>query len=431
MSEVFPYIEQQGWIVEFGLAVGEQFNNPDHFLKTHDYMQKVHRMDGRIGTPPSRQQAILHLLMKVRPDVVIPLGIGDLLPSLRSARLDGLQARSLLAIHSTHTGTLADIVENNDVIDMVGVVSGLLNKWAVANVNNDRVRLVRNGVPPPLAENAVKTRHVFSVGYVGRIENEIKRASDLPKIAAEVVRRGVNFKLEIVGDGPAFSSIESDLSAIADFDSYCLHGHRSRDFIYREILPSISCLLLTSVTEGSPLALIEAMQHGVVPVVSEFHGYAAEGLLCPEQNCLTFPVGDVCAAALQLERLAKDPVLLERLSLAAIDSAALLYTQDSMLKGWVNALEDVMRLDISSASKNVVEHSQNFGRLERWGVPAHTANRLRRYFGKRFLHQAGFNEWPGSISVDVDLHMQIKNELTSIEFESASKINGSGKSDVE
>ena len=116
-------------------------------------------------------------------------------------------------------------------------------------------------------------------------------------------------------------------------------GFLERERLYQEIYPELDCILLTSKREGSPLVLIEAMQHGVVPVSSRFHGHASEGLLSPGRNSLTFPVeqwrGGTTAAF--EAGFARDRAMLARLGQEAKRTAAS-YTRDSMMNGWIESL---------------------------------------------------------------------------------------------
>lgn len=418
MADVFPYVENAGWKVEYGLAVGNQYNDPECFLKHHAYMRKTHVLDGRVGTATARQHAIRRLLSRVQADVVMPLAIGDAMPAFRKEKSRGLESRLFSVVHSTHVGTLADIFENQDIVDMVGVVSGLLNQWARHCFADDigRVRWIPNGVPLPTTGQVIRHESALCVGYIGRLENEIKRVHDVPAIIHEAINTGTPIRLEVVGDGPSQSFILSRLQSISGWYDFHLYGHKDRSFIYEKILPKLDCLILTSVTEGSPLAVIEAMQHGVVPVVSQFHGHAAEGMLRPEENCLTFPVGDIGAAAKQLHRLASDRALLERLSKSAQESAKP-YTRQNMLEGWLTALDDLIALPPKPIPNNVTQEKPNYGRLERWGIPSPAANWLRGLKKSQYVHASGFDEWPGSLSGNTLLLNQVKHELMNIESE--------------
>jgi len=423
MADIFPFLEDSGWVIEYGLALGSCYNNPAQFLVHHPYMRKAHVLDGRVGTPYARQDAIRRLLKLTRPDVVMPLALGDTLPALRAERIRGLRTRLLLAVHSSHVGTLADIIENDDIVEMVGVVSGLMKRWGDKRLegNQVRVRWIRNGVPSPVRARTEKALSTLRMGYIGRLENGVKRAEDVPLVIANCVGRGVPLRVEIVGDGPSRSRIINALRLIPGWDNFNYHGFQSRSVIYDAILPEIDCLLLTSETEGSPLAVIEAMHHGVVPVVSQFHGHAAEGMLQPEKNCLVFPIGDTQCAAEQLGRLVFDSALFRRLSESAVTTAAR-YTQSNMKQGWLSALEEVSHISCRpciSRSRLAVLIS---GRLERWGVPPSIANLVRRFKENNLLHGSGFDEWPGSLSSGAELFAQIRDDLAVIESECSDEL---------
>src|SRR4051812_13609704 len=110
MAEVLPYLQEEGWDLHYGLALGREHNDPARFLAHHPYMRQVHTMDGRAGTPSARRDAVGRLLRQVAPDAVLPLAIGDALPAVGEERARGGKARLLAAVHSLHTGTLADLV---------------------------------------------------------------------------------------------------------------------------------------------------------------------------------------------------------------------------------------------------------------------------------------------------------------------------------
>src|SRR5262249_12711093 len=133
--------------------------------------------------------------------------------------------------------------------------------------------------------------------------------------------------LTVIGEGPSSQALIQGLARFADFHEMRAFGFVDRDRLYQELYPELDCILLTSEQEGSPFVLIEAMQHGVVPVSSKFLGHATEGLLSPGLNSLTFPIGDAAAAATSLKRLAHNGVLLAQLAGQAKRSAAM-YTRD-------------------------------------------------------------------------------------------------------
>lgn len=420
MKELFPGLHEAGWDIRFGLARGARFNRPDHFLSEHPYVERWDELDGRPGTSTSRQDAVLGELEKVGADVVMPLAVGDALPAVRRFRASGGKTRMVIPVHSTHAGTLCDVRENGDIVDGIGVVSGLLYRWAATLPGLDPRRLswIRNGVPPPVRQRVNDGASVLRVGFVGRLEPDVKRARDLLGIARELRRADVAVHIVVAGDGPLAPELHEGLARLGQ--PFEMLGFVPRKALYDDIYPRLDCLLLTSLSEGSPLAVIEAMRHGVVPVTSRFHGHASEGLLRPDRNGLTFPVGDYARAAACLVMLARNRVLLARLSAAAAaDSSS--YDSATMISGWDRALRSTLELPQRRLRAEVAAVPRaTHGRLERWGLPASMASRVRRWSNRRFLHPSGFDEWPGSVSRDVGQEAAIREELTAIEDAQAS-----------
>ena len=415
MSDVLPFVEQSGWTVEYGLALGRRYNQPEQFLDHHRYIRAPHVMDGRAATPAARGQAVGKVLSRVRPDVVMPLAVGDALAAVNEQRHRGLATRILVPLHSLHAGTLADVAQHHSTIDMVAVVSGLLDRWARRNfdAHPPRVQWIRNGVPGPSVSQQPAPPSLLRIGYVGRLENQVKRACDVPSITAALAARGVRFSLSIAGDGPARAEMEATLEALSGSMQVQFHGHRSRSFLYQDVYPKLDCLLLTSSSEGSPLAVIEAMQHGVIPVVSQFFGIASEGLLHSERNCLTFPVGDIDAASRQLERLARDAGLRRRLSSQARASVHPRYHAGTMHKGWVDVLSDL--INRPPLTPNHLPQREIFGRLDRWRMPSSLASSIRRFLPQHSPAAGGFDEWPGSVCTDAAAIKSVEGQLASLE----------------
>jgi hypothetical protein len=132
----------------------------------------------------------------------------------------------------------------------------------------------------------------------------------------------------------------------------------------------------------------EAMAHGVVPVVSRFIG--AEDFH-DERNALTFPIGDVQAAADAVERLHRDRALLERLSLAARGSQVGIRTELGAIDAWAAAFrESLARAPRVGRTLPALPRDQ--GLLTRLGIPSAIAEIVRRV--RRREHGDPGSEWP-------------------------------------
>jgi glycosyltransferase involved in cell wall biosynthesis len=105
------------------------------------------------------------------------------------------------------------------------------------------------------------------IASVGRLESDAKGADRLVPIAAALARLGVDFRLDVVGDGPFRATLERAVDAAGLGARVVLRGAASRAAV-REILLGSDVFLFPSRTEGFGLALLEAMEAGCAPVAT-------------------------------------------------------------------------------------------------------------------------------------------------------------------
>lgn len=120
--------------------------------------------------------------------------------------------------------------------------------------------------------------------FIGRLTS-LKGIQDIVEILP--LLQG-NWTLDVVGDGPLFSTLSAKIKELALNDRVFLHGFRDDTDRW---LSECSCLLFPSYTEGMPLTLARAVQMGVpvlassIPPVIEM-AEAEEGLLPPGEKDL-------------------------------------------------------------------------------------------------------------------------------------------------
>jgi glycosyltransferase involved in cell wall biosynthesis len=124
-----------------------------------------------------------------------------------------------------------------------------------------------------------------------------------------ISRRG---RFLVVGELPA--GYVEKIRPLLDQPSVEVLGHR-RDVpaLYR----NSDIFVLPTLEEGSPLACLEALGSGCVPVVSD----VCAGVCTHMENSLVHPVGQVDVLTEHLTMLSEDPDLLERLREGALRSA--------------------------------------------------------------------------------------------------------------
>ena len=121
---------------------------------------------------------------------------------------------------------------------------------------------------------------------------------------------GTAAELRIIGGGPLEAALRRRIEALKIADRCALLGQLANDRVLAELADS-DVLVLSSLMEGLPVVLMEAMA-AEVPVIAPTVAGIPE-LVEHERTGLLFRPGDWSHLAEQLQRLAADPALCERL----------------------------------------------------------------------------------------------------------------------
>lgn len=185
--------------------------------------------------------------------------------------------------------------------------------------------------------------------YLGRLNNEQKRVYLLPQIAADLEKAGTNFEWTIVGDGPDRIDLMAKMKASASSDRVKFPGTVNYGDI-ATLLGSHDIFVLVSDYEGLPLSLLEAMGHGLVPVVSDLESGIRE--VVNESNGALVPVADTSGYAKAIIRLDQDRAELARESAAARERVRTEFSVEAMTDRWLDFL--------ASAPNQTIEWSGNW-----------------------------------------------------------------------
>jgi glycosyltransferase involved in cell wall biosynthesis len=179
---------------------------------------------------------------------------------------------------------------------------------------HQRLVVVPNGVPvaaPASAEQRTRARSELGLGdadvgvlFVGQLE---ERKDPLGAVAGIEKARanGADLVLLVAGTGP----LKQKVQARAGTAVRAL-GHRDD---LEGLYEAADIFLLPSHREGMSFALLEAMAHGLAPVVADGAGNAET----VEDAGVVFPAGDLNAMSARLMELAADPDTRARIGAAA------------------------------------------------------------------------------------------------------------------
>jgi glycosyltransferase involved in cell wall biosynthesis len=179
----------------------------------------------------------------------------------------------------------------------------------------DEIVVIPNPAPPPAADLAAAgDREPPLAIFLGGFENPVKGGAEV-LAALERLEPGA-FEFDLAGPG---EPSPAELAAIEARPGTRWLGWIEGEEL-RRLYAESSVFVLSSTSEGLPMALLEAMSRGMAIAATEVGG--VPDVLDDEVEGLLVPPGDVGALAAALGRLAGDRGLRERLGRAARERAA-------------------------------------------------------------------------------------------------------------
>lgn len=116
--------------------------------------------------------------------------------------------------------------------------------------------------------NVLKNKKIFHIGHVGRLSKEKNQIMMLDSFKL-LLSVNKNCLLHLVGDGPESENLILYSEKIGINESVKFHGCINN---IAEVLTQFDCFTLSSVTEGMPMSIIEAMASGLPIVATDVGG---------------------------------------------------------------------------------------------------------------------------------------------------------------
>jgi glycosyltransferase involved in cell wall biosynthesis len=196
-----------------------------------------------------------------------------------------------------------------------------------------------HGVDVPLSFPKDDTRgdgRPLKLIYVGRIDHEQKGVFDIPPILQEAQRQGAAMTLDVVGDGePDLTTMRQEFARDLPKFPVVFHGRIDNTQVHR-LLKESDILLMPSRYEGLPVALLEALAYGVIPIASRLQG-VTDDAVTDGVNGILPPVGDITGFARAIVSLQNNE-LRQRMSHAAWQTASSEFTKDAMAGRYLQLL---------------------------------------------------------------------------------------------
>jgi glycosyltransferase involved in cell wall biosynthesis len=174
----------------------------------------------------------------------------------------------------------------------------------------EKFEIVRCGVDPTKLEYVAPSRAATELVYVGRLSVE-KGLPVLFDSISQLLARGVNVSLAVLGDGPDREFLENLAATMGISDRVHFKGFVDQATIVTTLRAS-DVFVLPSFAEGIPVALMEAMAIGT-PVIATYVGGIPELVVHGETGQLVYP-SDASALADAIDRYASDLAYCKRIS---------------------------------------------------------------------------------------------------------------------
>lgn len=210
----------------------------------------------------------------------------------------------IMADHGSTDGMYRDILSYKDAIDKYVCVS-----------NGIRQRLNEYGISPEktyVMTAPIKYQHSLdrtyslnmdrpiSIGYAGRLEKFEKRMDILIQLIKELESRHVNYVMDIAGEGTYRQNIVDVIGNMGLHDKVRLVGVIPR-YNMNEFWQKHDIAINVSDNEGRPIANMEAMLNGAVPVVTKTVGILDD--VIDGQNGFVVPICDYKCMADRIQKL--------------------------------------------------------------------------------------------------------------------------------
>lgn len=225
---------------------------------------------------------------------------------------------------------------------VVGVSSFLGNHLKKLHPTwSNRIFAIPSGIEPQEHASRAETNpdHPLRILYAGRVAQEQKRVLDLVRIATALQQRGLNASFTVAGNGHDLERLKQKHrqhcpGIVFHFTGTLSDAEMAASYRQHDVF------LLPSSYEGLPISLLEAMSHGLVPVVSNIRSGHPEVIQHGVNGFLCEP-GAPDAFASTIETLHRNRSQLDTIARAARETVTQNFSLDRMVDAYANLLEEL------------------------------------------------------------------------------------------
>ena len=248
-------------------------------------------------------------LAKLLPDSQAIIVAHDWLELGMASNL-GLQNPVVQFLHGDYS-YYYELAKNNEaIINSFVCISSNIYKTLHKHLPNRKVSIFQRYYPvPTITQNLFNSYNLNLLFAVRDLEDVNKNFQIIPKIDRLLHKAGIVVKWIIIGKVNTDSKIYSQLNTLKNFK----HLFNVPNEALIQILSKVNIFILPSINEGLPVALVEAMKAGLVPLVTNWNNATAE-LLRDGENGFYIELDNAKGYAEKIEYLYKNKNILDNLS---------------------------------------------------------------------------------------------------------------------
>ena len=175
--------------------------------------------------------------------------------------------RRIGILHSDWTTLRPFLQTQKGLLDGVLCVSNklveIVNESLPELTKDNRIQLIHYPIDeaPSMPNRMPLVRRPVIIGWIGRLQEEQKRVKRLPSLLKAFEDAKIDYRFELLGDGPMKEWLEQQLPA----NRTIFHGRKSGDDYY-STLSKWDFITSVSDYEGLPISMLEALSAGVLPL---------------------------------------------------------------------------------------------------------------------------------------------------------------------
>lgn len=338
LKDMTFWCDQAGWKNFYLLSAKEQEGIKSE-VETH--IQEFSYGDTMVFSPEYIQKGI-DFLKENGPCTIVFSRVNELMVSACLLKRNYPEQYKIIMVdHGSSDGMYRDILSYRKMIDKYVCVSQGIRETLVSYGIPEQ-RVFSMTVPMPYEKKLERAYTVDSgesihLGYAGRLEKFEKRMDIMIRLIEELEKRNVGYYLEIAGTGSYYDKIKQLISEKKLKDHISLLGWLPREemsaFWQRQ-----DVALNVSDNEGRPIANMEAMLNGAVPVVTETIGVLAD--VHDGENGFVVPICDYVGMADKIEYLEKNRTILPKMGKKARKEMILKMDMGKYMSMWEKILNE-------------------------------------------------------------------------------------------